>query len=499
MKAVIYARYSSDNQREESIEGQIRECTEYAKYNDIEVVGHYIDRAYSAKTDKRPDFQRMIKDSAKKNFQLVIVWKLDRFARNRYDSAIYKAALKKNGVRVISVTEHITDDATGGLMDSMFEGFAEYYSAELAEKTKRGMKENALKGKWNGGQIPFGYMVKDSYLAIDETLAPIVRKLFEMCADGITVKDIHKYVQEKGILRPNGKKITYSSLRYLLSNRVYIGEYRHSGIIHENVVPAIVDKEVYDRAQEQISRTAHAPARHKAEDDYLLTLKLYCGHCGALMTAYAGTSMTGTLYRYYACNRARKKLCDKKRVNKQKIEDFVIYKIVELLKDGELLEYSAHLIPEGGFKKLPTLCGAGVMVVGDAAMLVNNLHWEGTNLAMISGKLAGETAVVALSKGDFSENALNRYAEELEKTFVMKDLKTYRELMDIVHTRKESFLKYYLKKVNSFFEMFTSVNSVPKRTLYWNFIKNFFKDRSIKELFKDALAAIKLLWSILIK
>ena len=123
MKAVIYARYSSDNQREESIEGQIRECTEYAKYNDIEVVGHYIDRAYSAKTDKRPDFQRMIKDSAKKNFQLVIVWKLDRFARNRYDSAIYKAALKKNGVRVISVTEHITDDATGGLMESIFEGF----------------------------------------------------------------------------------------------------------------------------------------------------------------------------------------------------------------------------------------------------------------------------------------------------------------------------------------------------------------------------------------
>lgn len=226
----------------------------------------------------------------------------------------------------------------------MLEGFAEYYSAELAEKTKRGMKENALKGKWNGGQIPFGYMVKDSYLAIDETLAPIVRKLFEMCADGITVKDIHKYVQEKGILRPNGKKITYSSLRYLLSNRVYIGEYRHSGIVHENVVPAIVDKEVYDRAQEQISRTAHAPARHKAEDDYLLTLKLYCGHCGALMTAYAGTSMTGTLYRYYACNRARKKLCDKKRVNKQKIEDFVIYKIVELLKDGELLDRLAELL-----------------------------------------------------------------------------------------------------------------------------------------------------------
>ena len=173
--------------------------------------------------------------------------------------------------------------------------------------------------------------------------------------------------------------------------------------------------------------------------------------------------------------------------------------IAPLIKDGELMEYSAHLIPEGGFKKIPTLAGAGVMVVGDAAMLVNNLHWEGTNLAMISGKLAGETAVVALSKGDFSENSLNRYTEALKKSFVMKDLKTYQDLMDVIHTRKESFLKYYLLKINAFFEMFTSVNSVPKRTLYWNFIKDFIKGRSIKELFKDGFSVIKLLWSIFIK
>lgn len=173
--------------------------------------------------------------------------------------------------------------------------------------------------------------------------------------------------------------------------------------------------------------------------------------------------------------------------------------IAPLIKDGELLEYSAHLIPEGGFKKLPVLAGAGVMVVGDAAMLVNNLHWEGTNLAMISGKLAGETAVVALSKHNFSEHSLNRYKIELEKSFVMKDLKTYRNLMDEIHSRKESFLKYYLNKINAFFEMFTSVNGVPKRTLYWNFIKSFFKDRSLKELFKDFFSVIKLLWSILVK
>lgn len=173
--------------------------------------------------------------------------------------------------------------------------------------------------------------------------------------------------------------------------------------------------------------------------------------------------------------------------------------IAPLLKDAELLEYSAHLIPEGGYKKVPTLFSDGVMVAGDAAMLVNNLHWEGTNLAMLSGKLAGETASAAIAGGDFSKKSLQKYADKLQQSFIMKDLKTYKDLMDIIHTRKESFLKYYLKKINSFFEMFTSVNSVPKRTLYWNYIKNFVKNRSLKELFKDFWAIIKLLWSILIK
>ncbi len=137
MKAVIYARYSSDNQREGSIEGQLRECYEYAKYNDIEIIGEYIDRAFSAKTDDRPDFQRLIADSNRKFFDAVLVWKLDRFARNRYDSARYKALLKKNGVRVISATEKISEDASGILLESLLEGYAEYYSAELAEKVKR--------------------------------------------------------------------------------------------------------------------------------------------------------------------------------------------------------------------------------------------------------------------------------------------------------------------------------------------------------------------------
>ena len=154
MKAVIYARYSSDNQREESIEGQLRECKEYAEKNGIMILRSYIDRALSAKTDNRPEFQNMVQDSAKGLFDTVLVWKLDRFARNSYDSAHYKSLLRKNGVKVISATETISEGAEGILLESMLEGMAEYYSVELAEKTLRGMKENALACKSNGGLLP---------------------------------------------------------------------------------------------------------------------------------------------------------------------------------------------------------------------------------------------------------------------------------------------------------------------------------------------------------
>lgn len=172
--------------------------------------------------------------------------------------------------------------------------------------------------------------------------------------------------------------------------------------------------------------------------------------------------------------------------------------IANYIKDGTLKEYSAHLIPEGGYKKIPKLCDNGVMIVGDAAMLVDNLHWEGSNLAMISGKIAGEVAIEAIDNRNYSKKFLKRYETRLKQSFVIKDLHTYRNLMDIAHQRKKAFFSYYMKKINAFFEMFTSVNGVPKKENYHNFIKSIFTDRKLSELLKDIWAVVKLLWSILI-
>ena len=238
MTAVIYARYSSDNQREESIEGQIRECTAYAEKNDITIVKHYIDRAISAKTDNRPQFQQMIKDSDKKLFDIVLVWKLDRFARNRYDSARYKTQLKKNGVKLMSATEIISEGPEGIILESVLEGYAEYYSADLAEKVVRGQTENILKGRCNGGRGTFGYTLdSERKFHIDPLASPFVLESFTKYRDGLTMKEIRDWLNENGIKNPVGGAFTYNSVEHMLKNRRYIGELKFRDVVVPDAIP----------------------------------------------------------------------------------------------------------------------------------------------------------------------------------------------------------------------------------------------------------------------
>jgi len=340
MTGIIYARYSSDNQREESIEGQLRECNEFAEKNGIKILDRYVDRAYSALVDKRPAFQQMIKDSHKRVFDIVLVWKLDRFTRNAEDSAIYKAILRRNGVTVVSAMERISDDASGAFLENILVVMSAYYSADLAEKVKRGMTENALKCKYNGGGLPVGYVIdSNQYFQINPLIAPLVLEAFKRYTERGKVKEIVDWLNDKGVQTNRKKPMTINSVNRMLKNRVYIGEYHHGEHIMPGGVPAIVPEDLFDRAQECLAKNKKAPARHKAEDDYLLTTKLYCGHCGVFMVGESGTSHTKLVHHYYKCVTVKKRRnCKKKTVRKNWIEEVVVQYAMQLINNDAVLD-----------------------------------------------------------------------------------------------------------------------------------------------------------------
>ncbi len=327
--AVIYARFSSHAQNEQSIEGQLAECYAFAERSNLQITHEYIDRALTGTTDKRPEFLQMIEDSKRKGFQFVIVYQLDRFARNRYDSATYKAKLKKNGVRVLSAKENITDDASGILIEGVLESMAEYYSAELSQKVKRGIALSASKCKYFGGTVALGYKIdKEKNYIIDEETAPIVRKMFEMLASGYTYADIARYLNERGIKTATGGKWGKNSFQWLFSNRKYLGIYTFQGTEIKGGVPQIIDEQLFEDVQAVLRKYAQAPSRGKAIEEYILSNKLICGLCGHKMTGVSGTSRNKTMHTYYKCVGAVKCGCRKRAVRKQFIEDEIISALV---------------------------------------------------------------------------------------------------------------------------------------------------------------------------
>ncbi|NLY09405.1 MAG: recombinase family protein [Tissierellia bacterium] len=349
MRVAVYLRYSSEKQTEQSIEGQQRVCAEFCQRKGYEIVHTYIDRATSAYKDirKRLEFQKMIKDSDKKRWDAVVVYKLDRFARNRYDSAMYKAKLKKNGVQVLSATENISDNPEGIILESVLEGMAEYFSQELSQKVTRGMNETALKGNYTGGILPLGYKVVNKKLVIDEETAPLVRKAFELYASGESVVNISKRFNQAGYRTTMGSKFSKSSFYSILKNKKYIGIYKYQDIVIEGGVPAIVDKELFDKVQNKIVCSSKAPGANKAHVDYLLSGKLFCGHCGSKIVADSGTSKTGKVHNYYACkNYKKQKACDKKPMRKNEIESAVFHATLKLLTPDTIEELADMAIEQ---------------------------------------------------------------------------------------------------------------------------------------------------------
>lgn len=344
--AVIYARYSSENQTEQSIEGQLRVCQDYAQKHDILILDSYIDRAMTGTNDNRPAFLKMIKDSERKEWNYVLVYKLDRFSRNKYETTIHKHTLKENGVKLLSAMENIPDTPEGIILESLLEGMNQYYSAELAQKVHRGLNESYIKGNYTGGYLPYGYQVENKKCVIDDEEAVIVKEIFARYAQGYTVVAIASELKTRGVRTKTGKKLNEKTIYKMLVNIKYSGKVIHDGKTFDNIIPRIVPEDIWKKVQDICAENKHAPGRKKDIYDYILSGKLICGKCKARMVGESGTSETGTIHYYYSClTRRRKKLpCDLKSVGKKYLEDTVINTTWKMLSDTNVIDRIADSV-----------------------------------------------------------------------------------------------------------------------------------------------------------
>lgn len=355
MNAVIYARYSSDNQTEESINAQLRACHEYALKNNITVQHEYIDRAFSARSDARPEFLHMISDSKTKGFSAVIVHKLDRFSRDRYDHAIYKKELKKNGVRVLSVLENLDDSPEGVVLESVLEGFSEYYSKNLARETRKGLKEVAEKAKFTGGCPPFGFDVdEDNYYIVNEIEAEAVRQIFQTYLDGTGYSSLIKDFKKRGIKTKFGKPFGKSSFNAILKNEKYIGNYIYypegtarekasEPIVKNGALPSIVDKKTFMEVQQLMSQRKRT-GRNKAIEPYLLSGILYCAECGASMSGHRRKKDGKHYYSYECGSNTSKKTCEMRSFSRDKLENLIGTFIKSIMSKGTIEEIKEFLM-----------------------------------------------------------------------------------------------------------------------------------------------------------
>ena len=368
-RAVVYASFRSDHQRDESIDAQLRAINEYADKNNIKIVNQFIDRAKSATSDKRPEFQNMIKfcEADTTGISMVIVHKLDRFSRDKYDSAMYKQKLKVKGIRVVSVLENLDNSPESLILESVIEGMAQYYSANLAREVAKGQRENGLRAMHNGGDAPLGYDVtNDKRYAINKEEAQAVKIIFDMYVNGYSYSNIIDKLNDLGYKTKRGNKFGKNSLHGILSNEKYTGVYvfnktqrkgingKRNGhkqksedeiIKVEGGMPQIIGKDIFIQAQEMMQKRKKAPGSHKAITLYLLTGIIKCGECGHAMQGNKRKDKYGNDYISYRCGcRKQKRDCKNKEIKREYLEEFVLTELEEhVLNDNAIPALSKEL------------------------------------------------------------------------------------------------------------------------------------------------------------
>ena len=439
--AVIYARYSSHNQREVSLEDQIRECKNYATQNNLLVIKTYADAAITGKTDDRAQFQQMIKDAGKKKFSAVLCYKNDRFARNRFDAIFYKHKLKvDNGVKFIAVKELLPDGPGAIVMESFYESAAEMYSENLKENVLRGMTGNAMKCMANV-KPPFGYKINQitRHYDLDERTAPIMTRVFDMAAANLPYSAIREYLASNGFAR------TDTWIYHALKNRRYMGIYIYRDIEKPGGMPRIVSDENFAKVQERIKVRKHKPNANAAK--YLLSTRLYCGKCRATMCGEYGTSKNGRRYHYYKCsNKKLHHACDLPVVPAGYLEDVVLDIIKDILNDKDVINQIAESTVNYEYQlyKEDSEVSALKDELSDTEKRLKNM------IAAIEQGVVTETTISRMKELEGKKNKLQSLiaAKELKKPVITKEIIV--DYLKSFRTGKEDDIKYAEKLVDTF-------------------------------------------------
>lgn len=347
MPAVIYARYSSAAQNDASIEQQIEKNTEFAQQNSLYIVGIYSDRAMSGRSDNRPDFQRMLRDAPKGKFKYVIAWKSNRMGRNMLQAMLNEAKLQAAGVRCLYVEEDYDDTPAGRYALRSMMNLNQFFSENMAEDIQRGLEDNAKQCKVNG-KLPYGFVKgPDARFAVDDFKMSIVQEIFDRLENNEPEVDIYGDFNRRRIPSPTGKEWNKNSIHAIASNERYTGVYIWGSIRVEGGIPAVIGKEQFAAVQEKRKIKKNVRGRHRDNGDYMLTGKLYCGHCGGHMVGMSGTSKLGAPYYYYACQtRRNQKACSKKPVRRDWLERMIALIVQQQILQPDVMEWIADRIME---------------------------------------------------------------------------------------------------------------------------------------------------------
>ena len=347
-RAAIYARYSSHNQRDESIEQQVAECEEYAARRGYSVVARFADHAISGRSDRRPEFLRMLRAADRREFDVLIAYKSNRISRNMLHALSYEEKLSRCGVQVVYCREEFGDNAAGRFALRTMMNVNQFYSENMAEDIMRGMEDNARQCRVNGS-LPLGYKRgPDGRYAIDEETAPVVREIFRRIASGELKAPLAAELNARGILTSKGKRWNKGSFHSMLHNERYVGVYIYGERVRiPGGIPAIVDPDTFARVQEQEARirTTVMSRRRREGMEYLLTGKLFCGYCLDPMVGSSGTGRSGAMHYYYRCrNNAERHTCRKKPVRKDDIERLVVASLRSCVLTDENVEKLTDLV-----------------------------------------------------------------------------------------------------------------------------------------------------------